>query len=512
MRILSFNLILLFILLFNISGYCQYSDSKTLYLNKKILLQAIIPDSIFSEIDHYIIKKANISVTDSFVTGKNVGTDSLYLFSSSDKKIAQIYFTILPYIPINSVKIIPDSVSCYINDTLQLAFSALPLSASITYYTWHINSSIATIDNKGRLKALSEGNTLATIKIYPSLDTFSVKVQIKTCKPPVVTDSLHICNNDTLLLLSNNNKTEWYSDQALKTSKGLGNFFSPQYFIGRNTYYAIIRDGSCVSTAVKSELIVHNIPSAPDFTSKDSLYNIDSLSKINFNKKYSWYESLYDILSVYTGFGLPPNLLEGQYSYWIKQGDTCESSASKFTFRVYKLYSDSLLISGKITGVDNTFKGVIQFLSTPSLSIALQYMCNGNTFMFKSINKGDYVFKLTPLNIANHLPVYLGNTTNIEKAHILNLSTYNIGGLDIDMSVTTSTDIEQKKVFVYKSNNKLVVNISEDEEFRYKIFNIIGQLILEGNIHQGTNIIETNTLNGLYVFSMENYMQLFLLP
>ena len=510
MQRLNHFFLVVFIGLFQMSGYCQYSDSKNVYVGTKISLHKILPETIYSQIKTSKIKNNNISLKDSFVLGNSIGIDSLYLYNTLNEQIANINFTILPYTKLDTAIILPSSITCYINDTLHLTFFPSPLSASISFFEWIIDKNIATIDKNSLCTALSEGNTVAKLITYPSADTFRIAIQVKTCKPPVVTDSLHICNNGSVLLVSNNNKTEWYSDNELKNKTANGIFYNPKYSIGKNIYYAIVNDGSCKSAPSFSELIVHDIPPIPNLIGIDSLFSIDSIQNITLGKQYSWYENKTDILPSYKGTGLPPNLKEGTYSYQIKQGDICESNATFFTFRITnsnQYVNDSITISGKIGGVDSHFKGIIQLLSVPNYAICSQQLITGNTFSLHLKKQGNFIIKVTPLNSSNHSPFYLGNTTEIENAFILNIRNYNIGGLYIEKPGVLIVNQEETGITVYQQNNSLVVALNDDKKVHFTIYTIQGQTVLEGNLHQGINNIPFNFAKGIYLFTTENLVK-----
>ena len=192
MRSLYHFLLMLILGLYSISAYSQYSDSKTVYVGTKISLHAMLPDSIYVNITRSEIKNAHIAIQDLSVVGKTVGNDSLYLFNSQNQRIASIYFSILPYLKLDSLIITPSSVTCYRNDTVQLNFFPIPFNASISFSEWQINKTIATIDKTGKLTAISEGQTVAQLITYPSLDTFRIPVQVKECKPPIEIGRAHV--------------------------------------------------------------------------------------------------------------------------------------------------------------------------------------------------------------------------------------------------------------------------------------------------------------------------------
>ena len=508
MKRLSHFFLIVFLGLIQLSGYCQYTDSKTVYIGTKISLHKILPQTVYSQIKTTRIKNNNISLKDSFVLGNSLGNDSLYLYNTLNEQIANINFIILPYTKLDTAIISPSSITCYVYDTVRLTFFPSPFSASISFFEWIVDKNIATIDKNGLCKALSEGNTVAKLITYPSSDTFRIAIQVKTCKPPVVTDSLHICNNGSVLLVSNNNKTEWYTDKELKNKTAKGIFYNPKYTIGENMYYAIINDGSCKSTPSFSRIIVHDIPPIPNLTGIDSVFSIDSIKNVTLGKTLSWYEKSTDILPLYKGSGLPPNISEGKYSYVIKQGDICESNATRFSFQITKsTIIDSITISGKIGGVEANFKGIIQLLTVPNYAIYSQQFVTGNTFSLHLKKHGNFILKVTPLNSSNHLPFYLGNTTEIENAFVLNIRNYNIGGLYIEKPGVSVANQEESGITIYQQNNSLVVELNDNKKIYFKMYTIQGQTVLEGNLHQGINNIPFNLSKGIYLFTTENFVK-----
>lgn len=136
-----------------------------LYVNDSASLTAIVSpaDATEKEVSWTTSNSSVVTVSDSGeVTAKGIGTATVIAAAGGKTAVCVITVTAKP-VAVTSVSLSISSMDMYIDDSLTLTATVLPIDATDKSVTWSSdNAAVATVSDTGTVKAVSEGTAVIT--------------------------------------------------------------------------------------------------------------------------------------------------------------------------------------------------------------------------------------------------------------------------------------------------------------------------------------------------------------
>ncbi len=142
--------------------------SATLTVGNTYVITAVVsPSNATNKELTYISSNPSVASVDAFGNVKAIGkgTTTIMVTSNNGKKAEFTINVVNKSVPVTSIKLNKDDVTLTEGESLTLKLSVTPSNTTEHSYKWtSSNTSVATVDSNGKVKALKSGTTLITVK------------------------------------------------------------------------------------------------------------------------------------------------------------------------------------------------------------------------------------------------------------------------------------------------------------------------------------------------------------